>query len=50
MQNQNKTILNIDESPKGRTGIKEMIDKMMNTQENGESEIKQDSLQNKTTA
>lgn len=50
MQNQNKTIHELDDSYKGRKGIKEMIDRMMNTTEDGEHESNNDDSCEKTTA
>lgn len=38
MQNQNRKIRNIDERPKGKSGIKEMLDRMFKTDENGNPE------------
>lgn len=36
MQNQNKNVKSLDEQPKGRKGIKEMIDRMFETDEDGQ--------------
>ena len=35
MQNQDKIVYELDDNYKGRKGIKEMIDRMMNTTEGG---------------
>ncbi len=50
MLNPNKKPHIIDDRPKGRQGIAEMIDRMMNTKENGEPEIKENINESKTTA
>lgn len=38
MENQNKKILDIDDRPKGRKGIEEMLQRLANTNEDGEAE------------
>lgn len=40
MRNPNKPIRDIDERPKGRKGIAEMIDRMLKTDEDGDPEDK----------
>lgn len=47
MQNQNKVILGIDESPKGRKGIEEMLKHMDEIDDRDE---KSDSINGKETA
>jgi hypothetical protein len=42
MRNPNKPIPVIDERPKGRKGIAEMIDRMLKTDEDGNPENKED--------
>lgn len=50
MVHQNKKIRVIDETPKGRKGISEMIERMMKTRENGEPELQKAESSKKTTA
>ncbi len=42
MRNPNKPILEIDERPKGREGIVEMLDRMFSTDEDGNPENKKE--------
>ena len=50
MQNQNKIIHELDDSYKGRKEVKEMIERMMNTTEDGRPESNKDNSHSKTTA
>lgn len=47
MRNPNKQIRDIDERPKGREGIAEMIERMLKTDEDGNPE---DNISDKITA
>ncbi len=48
MRNQNKTIPVIDERPKGREGIAEMINRMFSADESDDTEEKADKQQKAT--
>lgn len=50
MRNPNKPIPVIDDRPKGRKDIEEMINRMMNTDEDGYPENKDDKDNKKITA
>lgn len=44
MENQNKKMLDMDDRPKGRKGIEEMLQRFANTDDDGEAEEKTEKI------